>query len=101
MREDIRLEDWRIWADGPFQDDFLESIFFCGGGRMGVRGYAAGDPRPRPVQQGLFLAGMFDEIRQLKPGRSSGHHSARIRRGLLLLSYSSGSGNTSQPTALW
>ena len=65
MREDIRLEDWRIWADGPFQDDFLESIFFCGGGRMGVRGYAAGDPRPRPVQQGLFLAGMFDEI---KPG---------------------------------
>ena len=55
MREDIRLEDWRIWADGPFQDDFLESIFFCGGGRMGVRGYAAGDPRPRPVQQGLFL----------------------------------------------
>lgn len=65
MREDIRLEGWRIWADGPFQDDFLESVFFCGGGRMGVRGYAAGDPRPRPVQQGLFLAGMFDEI---KPG---------------------------------
>ena len=31
----------------------------------GVRGYAAGDPQPRPVRQGLFLAGMFDEI---KPG---------------------------------
>lgn len=65
MREDVHLEGWRIRAEGPFQDDFLESVFFCGGGRMGVRGYAAGDPCPRPVQQGLFLAGMFDEI---KPG---------------------------------
>ena len=65
MREDIRLDGWRISADGPFQDDFLESVFFCGNGRMGVRGYSAGDPRPRPVRQGLFLAGMFDEI---KPG---------------------------------
>ncbi len=65
MREDIRLEGWRIWADGPFQDDFLESVFFCGNGRMGVRGYAAGDPCSRPARQGLFAAGMFDEI---KPG---------------------------------
>lgn len=63
MREDVRMEDWRIWADGPFRDDFLESIFFCGGGRMGVRGYAAGTPDPQPVRQGLFLAGMFDEIK--------------------------------------
>lgn len=55
-----------IWAEGALQDDFLESVFFTGNGRMGgVRGYAAGDPQPRPVRQGLFLAGMFDEI---KPG---------------------------------
>ena len=65
MREDIRLNGWQIEADGPLRDDFLESVFFCGSGRMGVRGYAAGDPRPRPVQQGMFVAGMFDEI---KPG---------------------------------
>lgn len=65
MRNEVSLHDWTIRASGAMQDDFLESIFFTGNGRMGVRGYAAGDPRPRPVQQGLFLAGMFDEI---KPG---------------------------------
>ncbi|WP_343249804.1 hypothetical protein [Diplocloster hominis] len=65
MRDDIRLDGWRICAAGAFCDDFLESVFFSGNGRMGVRGYAAGDPSPRPVQHGMFLAGMFDEI---KPG---------------------------------
>lgn len=65
MRNDVRLDGWLLHADGPCQDDFLESIFFTGNGRMGVRGYVAGDPSPRPVKQGLFLAGMFDEI---KPG---------------------------------
>ena len=63
MRNDICLDNWLLHADGPCQDDFLESIFFTGNGRMGVRGYVAGDPKPRPVQQGLFLAGMFDEIK--------------------------------------
>lgn len=65
MRTEVSLQDWSIRASGALQDDFLESVFFTGNGRMGVRGYAAGDPQPRPVQQGLFLAGMFDEI---KPG---------------------------------
>lgn len=65
MRNDVCWKDWMIWAEGALQDDFLESVFFTGNGRMGVRGYAAGDPQPRPVRQGLFLAGMFDEI---KPG---------------------------------
>lgn len=62
MRNDIHLDGWLLHADGPCQDDFLESVFFTGNGRMGVRGYVAGDPVSRPVQQGLFLAGMFDEI---------------------------------------
>lgn len=65
MRNEVSLQDWTIRASGAMQDDFLESVFFTGNGRLGVRGYAAGDPRPRPVQQGMFLAGMFDEI---KPG---------------------------------
>lgn len=46
MRNDVRLDGWLLHADGPCQDDFLESIFFTGNGRMGVRGYVAGDPSP-------------------------------------------------------
>ena len=28
-------KDWMIWAEGALQDDFLESVFFTGNGRMG------------------------------------------------------------------
>lgn len=66
MRNDIILDDWCIHAQADtFTDAFLESVFFSGNGRMGVRGYAANEIAFRPVSQGLFLAGMFDEI---KPG---------------------------------
>lgn len=66
MRKDVRLDGWRVTAQSPsFENDFFESVFFTGNGRMGLRGYAAGNPAPRPVKQGLFVAGMFDEI---KPG---------------------------------
>ncbi len=66
MRNDVILDGWKIRADSTvFADDFAESVFFTGNGRMGVRGYAAGEPETRPVQKGLFAAGMFAEI---KPG---------------------------------
>lgn len=65
MRKDIALHDWLITAQGDIDDAFFESVFFTGCGRMGARGYPAFRPRPRPVDTGLFIAGMFDEI---KPG---------------------------------
>jgi kojibiose phosphorylase len=66
MRNDISLDGWHIRSvQDAFADDFRESIFFTGNGRMGVRGYSAAEPQARPVQKGLFVAGMFAEI---KPG---------------------------------
>lgn len=40
MRNDLKLLPWEICseADG-WNDEFLESVFFLGNGRMGVRGY--------------------------------------------------------------
>ena len=60
MRNDIRLNGWHISASGIVGDPFLESIFFTGNGRMGVRGYPALRPTARPVDTGLFIAGFFD-----------------------------------------
>ena len=66
MRNDLKLTPWTISHRGPgWADDFCESIFFLGNGRMGVRGYLSSEPAPRPVQKGLYLAGIFGEI---KPG---------------------------------
>lgn len=66
MRNDLRLEPWSITGTGrDWADDFFESIFFAGNGRMGVRGYLPYDPDPRPVHKGVYLAGIFGEI---KPG---------------------------------
>lgn len=60
MRNDIQLNGWHISASGAIGDPFLESVFFTGNGRMGLRGYPALRPEPRPVDTGLFLAGFFD-----------------------------------------
>lgn len=60
MRNDIQLSGWHIRASGAIGDPFLESVFFTGNGRMGVRGYPALRPAARPVETGLFLAGFFD-----------------------------------------
>ena len=66
MRNDLCLAPWTISHSGPgWADDFCESVFFLGNGRMGVRGYASSEPAARPVQKGLYLAGIFGEI---KPG---------------------------------
>ncbi len=66
MRDDLSLSLWSITNRSPvWHDDFLESVFFLGNGRMGVRGCLPGEPDRRPVQRGLYLAGIFGEI---KPG---------------------------------
>lgn len=60
MRNDIQLNGWHIRGSGVLGDPFLESVFFAGNGRMGVRGYPALRPTARPVDTGLFIAGFFD-----------------------------------------
>ena len=66
MRNDLHLSPWTISHSGPgWADEFCESIFFLGNGRMGVRGYVSSEPACRPIQKGLYLAGIFGEI---KPG---------------------------------
>ncbi len=66
MRNDLILTPWEISSKGDgWKDEFFESIFFIGNGRMGVRGYLPHEEDRRPVQKGLYLAGIFGEI---KPG---------------------------------
>lgn len=66
MRNDLELTPWVISQKGPgWIDEFCESIFFIGNGRMGIRGYVSSEPAHRPIQKGVYLAGIFGEI---KPG---------------------------------
>ena len=66
MRTDLRLSPWSVSGTGNcWDDDFFESIFFLGNGRMGIRGYIPMEPEDRPIQKGVYLAGIFGEI---KPG---------------------------------
>ena len=40
MRNDVKLDKWSISAESKgWTDDFLESVFFTGNGRMGARGH--------------------------------------------------------------
>ena len=66
MRTDLQLSPWSVSGTGNgWDDDFFESIFFLGNGRMGIRGYIPVEPEDRPIQKGVYLAGIFGEI---KPG---------------------------------
>ena len=66
MRNDLQLTPWVISQKGSgWIDEFCESIFFIGNGRMGIRGYISSEPAHRPIQKGVYLAGIFGEI---KPG---------------------------------
>ena len=62
MRNDVKFSGWTLTASGPACDQFLESVFFTGSGRMGARGCAAFRPQERPLDAGLFVAGIFDRI---------------------------------------
>lgn len=64
MRTDIILSPWALGHKSTDPcDSFPESVFFTGNGRFGVRGYAPLCVKPRPVERGLFLAGIFGEIK--------------------------------------
>ena len=66
MRNDIVLSPWGIKHTSlTIADDFCESVFFSGNGRFGVRGYLPFEKGMRSIQKGLFMAGIFGEI---KPG---------------------------------
>lgn len=66
MRNDLILTPWTISAKASgWAEDFYESIFFLGNGRIGIRGYLPWEPDLRPVRKGVYLAGIFGEI---KPG---------------------------------
>lgn len=66
MRNDLVLKPWSVSVTAPsWADDFYESVFFLGNGRMGLRGYLPWEPVHRPIQKGVYLAGIFGEI---KPG---------------------------------
>ena len=66
MRSDLCLTPWAVSGkSSDWADDYYDSIFFLGNGRMGVRGYVSSEPSPRPIQKGIYVAGIFGEI---KPG---------------------------------
>lgn len=66
MRKDIILTPWQIeLATKATDDSFEESTFFTGNGRMGIRGYLPFWQERRTFETGLFVAGIFGEI---KPG---------------------------------
>ena len=66
MRKDLLLSPWTVRHTGTeIQNDFPESIFFTGNGRMGVRGYLPCGREALPVKTGLYVTGIFGQI---KPG---------------------------------
>lgn len=66
MRQDIILKPWQIeLTTNSTGDSFEESTFFTGNGRMGIRGYLPFWQEKRTFETGLFVAGIFGEI---KPG---------------------------------
>ena len=67
MRNDVKSDGWVIRAAGAAEDRFLESVFFTGSGRMGARGCAAFRREERPLDAGLFVAGIFDRISASSP----------------------------------
>ena len=46
-------------------DDFCETVFFTGNGRLGVRGFGAWQRKSTPQAHAIFKSGLFSEI---KPG---------------------------------
>ena len=63
MHDDLTLEKWNISCIGSKEkDDFLESIFFTGNGRIGIRGYLPVGRERHPVETGMFCAGIFGEL---------------------------------------
>ena len=74
MRNDLNLTPWTVSARGSaWKDDFFESIFFLGNGRLGVRGYLHNVPHRRGSLSRAFSARSSPALRTLSifPRRSS------------------------------
>lgn len=56
------VRDWRI---DTFSDlnDFCESVFFTGNGRLGLRGFAGWKAKTDPQEHAIFRAGLFSHIK--------------------------------------
>lgn len=67
MRNDVKLDGWTVSATGGNCDRFLDSVFFTGSGHMGARGCPAFRGEARPLDCGLFVAGVFDRITEGSP----------------------------------
>jgi len=64
MRNDILLNSDNITCESTaWEDDFFESVFFNGNGRIGIRGYLPCRAANRPLQCGLYISGIFEEIK--------------------------------------
>jgi kojibiose phosphorylase len=61
----IKYNSYSISTSSHEVSDFIESVFFQGNGYMGVRGFSCEDESSRPHQKGVYISGVFD---QLKPG---------------------------------
>lgn len=59
---DVRIEPWLISRVSP-ADDFSETVFFVGNGRLGVRGFGAWEQKSSPQAHAIFRAGLFSEIK--------------------------------------
>lgn len=62
--QDMRIDPWRVSRAGTV-DDFCETVFFTGNGRLGVRGFGAWERKNSPQAHAIFKSGLFSEI---KPG---------------------------------
>ncbi len=59
----VTIEPWRI-ARVSGVDDFCESVFFTGNGRIGIRGFGAWARKASAQEHAIFRAGLFDELRE-------------------------------------
>ncbi|HPR77751.1 MAG TPA: hypothetical protein PLR69_04040, partial [Candidatus Limiplasma sp.] len=62
--QETRIEPWRMSRTGTV-DDFCETVFFTGNGRLGVRGFGAWERKSTQQAHAIFRSGLFSEI---KPG---------------------------------
>lgn len=64
MSKLVSLKDGVLELISTKDDDYCQSIFFSGNGRMGARGYLPFFSEETPLKSGLFVAGIFGEIKK-------------------------------------
>lgn len=63
MQTKLNLSPWEIDYTHKPSEPFYESIFFTGNGKMGARAYLPFENTNRPIDMGIFVAGIFGEIK--------------------------------------